>query len=142
MFKQFKLPFKKTKVHLKWISIIYSFFSTFRGIMTNTKMNAIDKWPLIFDRISCKGLEILQRLWTISCFLYFFAIFLRVFRGHFSAIFFSKIWDHNIKPVLSKIPFVLWTLSSRIPRNMYEVCIKSPTFLPQYVLSSSSWFQT
>ena len=39
----------------------------------------VKKWPELLDRLICLGLGIRQRLWTISCFWYFFAIFFFAF---------------------------------------------------------------
>ena len=115
--------------HLKCLSVLLSCFLTSRGIVAKTKMKpkeklSVEKLPQMFDRMNCIGLRIRQRLRTISCFWFFFCYIF----GRFQRPLFSHFQNH-----LVELSICVLALISKMCKNLYKFCLKSPTFLPQFL---------
>ena len=67
----------------------------------------VEKWPELLDRLICLGLGIRQRLWTISCFWYFFAIFFLRFQRHLFSNIFKNLRPHYKNSFVQNFIFVL-----------------------------------
>ena len=93
----------------KMLKCILSCFQTSSGLVTKAKVKAkeklpVKKWPQIFDMMNRLGLGILKRLRTISCFWFFFVIFLALSEAPFRP-FVEESETKIFKPLCLKFYF-------------------------------------